>query len=143
MLYLDTSLLVAALTPEPNTDLAQAWLEEQDPERLLVSQLVITEFSSALSLKIRTGQIDIGSKRQALAGFRGLLADSLTVLPLLPEHFIDAAKFVDQHSLALRTGDALHLAVAADKAAAMCTFDRRLADAATALGIEAIFPERR
>ena len=143
MLYLDTSLLVAALTPEPDTDLAQSWLEDRDPERLMVSHLVITEFSSALSLKIRTGQIDIGSRRQALAAFRGLLADSINVAPLLPEHFIDAAKFVDQHTLALRTGDALHLAIAADKAAAVCTFDRRLAEAATALGIETIFPERR
>ncbi|MCG6115777.1 MAG: type II toxin-antitoxin system VapC family toxin [Mesorhizobium sp.] len=143
MLYLDTSLLVAALTREPHTELAQAWLEEQVPERLMVSHLVITEFSSALSLKIRTGQIDIGSRRQALAGFRSLLADSLTVVAVLPEHFMDTAKFVDQHTLALRTGDALHLAVAVDKAAAMCTFDRRLAEAATALGIEVIFPQQR
>lgn len=140
MLYLDTSLLVASLTREESTHRVQLWLESCRAGSLLVSHLVITEFSSALSRKVRTGQLDIGSKRRALAAFRGMLTDSLLLEPLLPEHFIDAAAFADQQGLGLRTGDALHLAVAAEKSAAMCTLDRRLAEAATTLGLEAIEP---
>ena len=49
-LYLDTSLLVAALTNETETGRMQAWLGEQEPSRLAVSEWVITEFSAALSM---------------------------------------------------------------------------------------------
>jgi hypothetical protein len=57
-LYLDTSLLVAALTNETETGLMQAWLGEQEPSGLAISDWVITEFSAVLSMKLRSGQIE-------------------------------------------------------------------------------------
>lgn len=69
MLYLDTSLLVAALTSETRTSFVQQWLEDQDPEELAVSDWVVAEFSSALSIKLRTGQIGPAHRADALAMF--------------------------------------------------------------------------
>ena len=57
MLYLDTSLLVAVLTHEARTAEMQEWLAAQAVDELIVSDWVVTEFSSALSVKVRTAQL--------------------------------------------------------------------------------------
>jgi uncharacterized protein len=57
MLYLNTSLLVAALTNEPDTERMQGWLGQQAEGDLAISDSVATEFSSALSIKLRAGHI--------------------------------------------------------------------------------------
>jgi uncharacterized protein len=49
-------------------------------------------------------------------------------------HFRAAAKFVDQHTLGLRAGDALHLATASEHGASVHTLDPRLAQAGPLLG---------
>src|ERR1700735_4617945 len=51
-----------------------------------------------------------------------------TVLPVTGGHFRAATKFVDQHTLGLRAGDAPHLAAAEHRAPAH-TLDQRLAQA--------------
>jgi uncharacterized protein len=132
MLYLDTSLLVAALTNEPETLRMQRWLGEQQADELAISDWVVTEFSAALSIKLRTGQIEADDRGQVLAIFARLVTDSFTVLPVSRFYFQTAARFAEQFSLGLRAGDALHLAICGDHAATRCTLDQRLGDAGVA-----------
>jgi predicted nucleic acid-binding protein len=136
MLYLDTSLLIAALTNEAETERMQHWLGQQREGDLAVSDWVATEFSSALSIKLRIGQIMTGDRAEALAMFTRLATDSFIVMPVSRLQFRTAARFADQHVLGLRAGDALHLAICADHGATLCTLDRRLRDAGSALGIK-------
>ncbi len=133
MIYLDTSLVVAALTPEIATARVQAWLSETTD--LFVSEWVTTETSSALSIKLRTGQIDLDARARALAMYHRLLSDSFLSLPVLAAHHRTAATFADRHDLGLRAGDALHLAVAADHGLTLATLDERMAQAGPALGV--------
>jgi uncharacterized protein len=135
--YLDTSVLVAAFTNEIKTPVVQQWLGAQSGGDLPISHWVVTEFSSALSLKLRTGQVDATERTETLADFEKLWTCSLTLLPITEAHFSTAARFADQHELGLRAGDALHLAICADHGAALYTLDRRMADAGRALGVPA------
>lgn len=136
MLYLDTSLLVAALTNERETARMQHWLGEQPADELAISDWVATELSSALSIKLRSGQIKMDDRADALAMFARMTRDNFTLLPVSRPQFRAAARLADQHALGLRAGDALHLAICADYGATLCTLDRRLSDAALTLGIK-------
>ena len=105
---------------------------------IAISDWVITEFSAALSMKLRSGQIKATHRADALAMLTRLSVDSFTILLISGLQFRTAARFADQHALGLRAGDALHLAICADHGATLCTLDRRLSDAGPVLGVKAM-----
>jgi predicted nucleic acid-binding protein len=90
---------------------------------------VTTEFSSALSIKLRARQLEAIQRANRLAMFTWLSANSVIVLPIPGLQFRTAARFADQYALGLRAGDARHLAICAVHGATLCTLDYRLSEA--------------
>ena len=135
MLYLDTSMAVAALVGEAASSRVLDWFAAQDADDLAISDWVVTEFSAALARKLRADEIGGVRQAAALAAFARLASESFTVLAVSRMHYRTAARVADRHALRLRAGDALHLAVCADRGAILCTLDRRQAEAGTALGV--------
>jgi predicted nucleic acid-binding protein len=128
-------LIVAALTNEARTSDAQAWLQAQPLDGVTISEWTITEFSSALSLKLRVGAISADQRALALASFSRLAERSFQVVAVTGAMFRKAATLADQYSLAIRAGDALHLAAALDHGVTVWTLDERIARAGPALGV--------
>ena len=132
--YVDTSVIIAALTPEAATSKVQQWLGERLPGELAMSGWAITEVSSALAIKVRTGALTLENRADVLAAWHRLIDESFLMETVKARHFEMAAYFADRHDLGLRSGDALHLAIAADRGLPLATLDKRLAEAGPLLG---------
>jgi predicted nucleic acid-binding protein len=137
--YFDTSLLVAALIREAGTAAAKTYLSACGDEPLFISRWVITEFSSALTIKVRTGTITPGEQSAALTMFRRFSTLRLQVVNIESMDFEVAAGMADHSAVALRAGDAFHLAVCRRLGSRLATFDAGLAAAANHHGVSTDF----
>ena len=138
MIYVDTSVIVALLTVEQRTQDVTAWYAGLS-DTPTCSDWLLTEFSSALSIKLRTGQISEANAKRVRKEF-GVLADGgLRIVPVSRSAFVRAAEMVKLHDHGLRSGDSLHLAVALElEASHMATLDRTLAANARRNGMKLI-----
>lgn len=137
--YLDTSLLVATLIREAGTPAAKTYLSSCRADPLLISRWAVTEFSSALALKVRTATIDAAEQAAALMMFRRFATLRLQVVNIDPLDFEIAAGMSDHSAIPLRAGDALHLAVCKRLGTRLATFDARMATAGNHHGVDTDF----
>ena len=118
--YIDTSVLVAGHTVEAKTGDVDRWFDSRASTRWVISDWVATSSPRPSRLKLRSGAIG-PTENQGLALFHQLIDDSFEIVPVTPERFRTAARFADRHELALRGGDALHLAIADGESARLVT----------------------
>jgi len=135
--YLDTSALAKWYLNEPKSDAFEAFVRAQSDAA--ISRLTILEFRCLLTRRRRTGDITAAIERRVLDSFENdIRAGFLDVHPLEDRHAVTATDIVGRLPRhALRSLDALHLAVATElKAGTLATADRIMADAAGALGLK-------
>jgi predicted nucleic acid-binding protein len=132
--YLDTSAIVPMLVPEAASARLDLWLRAHEASGLAISGWTETELSSALSLKVRTGALTAEQRAQAASEWRRWRG-SFMMLPVSDAAFEAAAVFAARPALAVRAGDALHLAIAAAAGCTLVTLDERMSKAAPDVGV--------
>lgn len=136
MYYCDTTLVVAVLTPESHSDVAEQWLRQWPPGELAISPWVDTEVASALASKQRQKNLTAVARSGAWLRWTTLVETGCMSVDVQIADYRRAGSLVDAGARGLRAGDALHLAIAERHRCAIATLDRDLADAALAIGLQ-------
>jgi hypothetical protein len=135
MIYLDTSVVLALLTPEERSPEALQWFAHCR-QHLISSDWLIPETHSALGIKQRHHGLAEPLRQHAAAHFERLLVGGIELRSLNRDRYRQAGELLQDLSLGLRAGDALHLAVALHgRCTHLASFDARMLQAAAALGL--------
>lgn len=130
---LDTSVLVAALTDEPRSDDAARLLGR--PESWIISDWAAAEFSAAIRIKARRGDLDPSQTGFVEASFNAVIARLGGTVTLTAEDHRRTRQLVITDGM-IRAPDALHVIVAQRLGAALATFDLGQTRTARAAGVE-------
>ncbi|MDH4162156.1 MAG: type II toxin-antitoxin system VapC family toxin [Nitrospirota bacterium] len=112
-LYIDTSALVKYYFPESDSDKIESAI--LSAEHIVISWLTTVELASALSRRIRTGELTKRQETLIWNAFQDdLHADKINLVAMDDRHYRKAADLIRDFGgkYGLKTLDALHLAVA-------------------------------
>lgn len=142
MLYFDTSFLAPLVLPESTSDRIAAFVRRLPVEELTVSHWTRVEFFSLIARDVRMSVLDAATGARADARFEAMVDASFAVLLPNADDFGLAKRYLGKFNTGLRAGDALHLAIAANRqAAAIYSLDKgllmagRLLDLPVSMGI--------
>jgi predicted nucleic acid-binding protein len=138
MLYFDTSFLAPMLLQEASSARVEALFATLSGETLAVSHWTRIEFVSLIAREVRMGGLADSDAQSVIGQFEVLVDESFHVLiPSVADYEL-ARKYVQKFATKLRSGDALHLAIATNNKARMVyTLDKALLQAAKLLKIRA------
>lgn len=136
--YVDTSVLAAYYCPEPFSEEAEQQIRSLDPP--VISWLTVVELSSALAKKVRTGEMTARDAERVETLFQTHRDNHLYHLVSLHRpDYVQAHQWIEEQFAALRTLDALHLALTARRDLSLITADHVMRDAGTHLDIGVTF----
>lgn len=134
--YLDSSVWIALLTQEPTASALSEWLSGE-PGQLITAHWTRTELASALSIKVRRGEIKPSVSKGLLQQFDEWVASEVQLLPVDSSDFLQASYMCADAASGLRAGDALHLAIALRcQTSHVASLDQNMLKNARRLGIE-------
>ena len=137
MFLIDTSVLVTAFTKEDATRDVLDWFARHSDAPKAINDWTRVEFSSAIMIKVRDGRLSAESQQRVMLDFHAR-SRAFQLLDVTREHFFLAAQICERSSFGIRSGDALHAAVALSADATLVTRDRTLLAASGAFGLKCI-----
>ncbi|MDX2276448.1 MAG: type II toxin-antitoxin system VapC family toxin [Hyphomonadaceae bacterium] len=132
--YLDASVIVALFVEDALSARAQTKVANQ-ADSLIVSDYAALEFSASVMRLARSGMIAAKDARAALVEFDSWVAAHCERPPTVAVDIVLANSLVRRDDTALRSADAVHVAMAQRLGAHLCTFDKKLAGSARRLGL--------
>jgi uncharacterized protein len=136
VLYFDTSFLVPLILPEATSDKIAGFVRRLPAEEFTVSHWTRVEFSSLIAREVRMGGLELRAATRADARFEAMLDESFSVLLPNADDFGLAKRYLGRFETGLRAGDALHLAVANNRRAAVVySLDKTLLQAGKILDL--------
>jgi predicted nucleic acid-binding protein len=133
-LYLDASVIVPLFAADVFNERADALVSHWQGG-IIVSNFAAAEFVSAVSRRVRAGELTTTEARAALAGFDIWVADAIASIPTERADIEAAIATMRRLDLPLRAGDAIHVATAMRHKAALATFDIQMSRSAAKLGL--------
>lgn len=132
--YVDTSVWMALLGRESSALAIEQWMMRGLP--LATSAWTAVEIASGLGIKARRGDLSQGQVSQTCEAFRGLLGTGgVEQVACTGLDFSQAALLCEHVAGGLRSGDALHLAVAQRVGSTLFfSFDKTLSRQAQQMG---------
>jgi len=136
MNYFDTSFLTPLVRKDRTSARIARFMAGLPPGHLAISRWTEVEFASLLARDVRMGGMAAGEAHATEMLFEEVVAQSLVVWLPGAEDFDLAKRFLRRHETGLRTGDALHLAIAANHdARAIHSLDATMIRAGRMLGL--------
>lgn len=136
MIYLDTSVLISAFRGDVFSDRVLDWLDDDPP--VTFSDWTLAEFSSAMSNLMRQDILEPAQRRQLDERLDFWLRDRQ--VSDIAGADIRFARTLVRQSEVLRSGDAVHLAIAVRHGYSIATFDKVMHKEAARIGLEVVEP---
>lgn len=136
MRYFDTSFLAPLILPEATSDSVHSRFRSFSTDELAVSDWTRVEIASLLARDVRMGRLDADSALKAARRFESIILESFTILLPDRKDYNSAREWLCNFETGLKSGDALHLAIAANhKAIAIYSLDKRMIASGKLLGL--------
>ncbi len=136
MNYFDTSFLIPFFLDEQASTRIDRFMRRKREGELAISLWTRVEFSSAIARQMRVGRLTEQDARRIDSEFDEVTAASFVTLAPTTADFELSRQFLRRYETALRAGDALHLAIAANnQARAIYSLDQGLLKAGRLLGL--------
>jgi len=138
VIYADTNVLLSLFCPDSLSRAAAAWYEKAS-EPVCISPWTVMEFRSNMGLRVRKGLLPRGKSMAVMRQFDSATIANFHLLVPAHEHFIRAGEWLAKPECALRSADALHLAIAFGHGCKQfVSFDLALGAAAKKLGLPVV-----
>lgn len=134
--YLDSCVVLSLFLGDSGYGAAEQWLLAQADQPLWVSHWVLLEFSGVVALCLRRGELTAERGLAIHAEFECFRQERLSLLEPRGADYLQARQWLQElNGPSLRSGDALHLAMAKRQSLKIASADQGLIKAAEALGL--------
>ena len=134
--YVDSCVLLSLLLGDSGYGAAERWLNQQGEQPLWISHWVLLEVAGVIALCRRRGDLSTTQVGTIQHHFEAFRQERLSLIEPRGTDFLQARAWLDDgEPVSLRSGDALHCAIAKREQLRLTTADRNLSRAAQQLGL--------